>query len=135
MSMVDIMAVRIGEEAQFELIAFGEGPVAHSEPYALLVVEACEGSEPMPAIVGDRRVIRLACEDNEILWRDSDGGRNWRVETEGYRLDPESGELFARESNFDVRMGDLLYVVERNPVHGEPRRRLLGRVRSVTVCA
>lgn len=135
MSVVDVMAVHIGEGDQFELYAFGDGPVSHREPYARAILEPCQGSEPMLAIAGNQRQVRLACEANEILWRDSDGDCVWRVETESYQLDAETGELFSRLGGLSVQVGDLLYAVERQPTSRQPRRRLLGRVRHVSVFA
>ena len=135
MSVVDVVAIHIGKDDQFELRAFDDGPVSHRESYARVILEPCEGSEPMLSIARGQRLIRLACEGSEILWRDVDGGHDWRVEAESRMLDAETGESFVRLGNASVQVGDLLYVVERQPAYGRPRRRLLGRVRHVFVFA
>ena len=133
MSLVDVFAVRAREDV-FELSAFGDGHVAHRESYALVVLEPCEGCEPMLTPV-NQRLVRLACESGKVFWRDADGACTWSVEAESHMLDPETGELFTRLDDFNVQVGDLLYVVERESVLGRLRRRLLGRVRYVSVFA
>lgn len=134
MSVVDVVAVHIGEGNQFELHA-ESGLVGHREAYARAVLVPCEGSEPMLPITGNEYFVRLACEASEILWRETDGSRAWRVEVESHLLDTETGEPFIRLGSRSVHVGDLMYVVERQPAYGKPRRRLLGRVRYVFVFA